>query len=254
MKMQIPIVALVFTFCSISLADDQPIQYNALIPHEEHHEHAITRKHSDMIIDSATLRAADGHFVTYDDIGIMLQLREYLRTVLYGTKNADGALSGPYFFDNTPHCLRTLVQMEKNLESATRDAWLAEVRNAFNEHTKDTKKRAEGSKTQQYVYIKRSCELHNRLNSVLLLWAQAPEGQEDDAIDTHVHTFYDMAQFVVDLMNFLDDMVSSCPRAKKQFLDKIPIPAEREKLARLLDHIYEQQMKKITKLRKEPSE
>lgn len=207
------------------------------------------KKNENVILDSAIIRTADGHFITYDDIGIMLQLREYLRTILYGTKDSHGTIVGPYTFDNTAHSLRSLTILEKKLDANLRNKWLKEVRDAFKERTKDTKKRAEGTKTQQYMYIKESCRLHNRTNSVLLLWAQAPEGKEDDAIDTYVLSFYDMAKFVIDLMNFLDDMISSCPKAKKQFLDRIPNTQEREKLNTLLNHILEQQKTKIQQLK-----
>jgi len=207
------------------------------------------KKTDDIILDSAILRTADGHFITHDDIGIMLQLREYLRTILYGVKDTQNAITGPYHFDGTPHCLRTLTMLEKNIDTKIRNGWLAEVRDAFKKRTNDTKKRSEGTKTQQYMYIKESCRIHNRLNSILLLWAQAPEGKEDDAIDVYVNSFYDMSKFVIDLMNFLDDMISSCPRAKKQFLDKIPDTQERRKLQQLLDHILEQQKSKISKMR-----
>ena len=210
----------------------------------------LQRKKNDYIIlESAILRTADGHFITYDDIGIMLQLREHLRTILYGTKDKNGALTGPYTFDETSHCLRTLTLLEKKLDPATRDTWLTQIRDAFKERTKDTQKRAEGTKTQQYMYIKESCRIHNRPNSILLLWAQAPEGQEDDAIDRYVSNFYDMSKFVLDLMNFLDDMVSSCPKAKKQFLNKISDAQERKKLQQLLDHILEQQKAKLNKVK-----
>ncbi len=207
------------------------------------------KKNDNVIFDSAILRTADGHFITYDDVGIMLQLREYLRTMLYGTKDKSGILVGPYIFDDIPHCLRTLTLLEKKLDATVRDAWLTQVRDAFKERTQDTKKRAEGTKTQQYMYIKESCRLHNRPNSILLLWAQAPEGQEDDAIDIHVRNFYDMAKFVLDLKDFLEDMVSSCPKAKKQFLDRIPNKEEHQKLQQLLDHILEQQKAKINKVK-----
>jgi len=207
------------------------------------------KRHENVILDSAILRTADGHFITHDDIGIMLQLREYLRTILYGTKDKNGILTGPYFFDNTPHCLRTLTYLEKKLDNIIRDTWLTQIRNAFKKRTKDTQKRSEGTKTQQSMYIKESCNLHRRPNSILILWAQAPEGQEDDAIDKYVTSFYDMTKFVLDLMNFLDDMVSSCPKAKKLFLEKIPDTQERKKLQQLLDHIFEQQKAKLNRIK-----
>lgn len=214
----------------------------------------ILKKKSDdaTIIDSAILRTADGHFITYDDIGIMLQLREHLRIMLYGSKNHDGVITGPYTFDNKAYCLRTLTLSEKNINQETKESWLTDVRNAFKERTKETKKRAEGTKTQQYLYIEASCTLHNRPDSILLRWAKAPEGKEDDAIDVYVTSFYEMSTFVIDLMNFLDDMISSCPKAKKQFLDRIPDEQEREKVHRLLNHIFEQQKNKIKKIHDTP--
>ena len=53
-------------------------------------------------------------------------------------------------------------------------------------------------------------------------------------------------------MNFLDDMISSCPKAKKQFLDRIPDEQERAKINRLLNHIFEQQKNKIKKIHDTP--
>ena len=125
-----------------------------------HTEHVTTeaqhKKNDRVILDSAILRTADGHFITYDDVGIMLQLREYLRTILYGTKDKSGILTGPYIFDGTPHCLRTLTLLEKKLDATMRDAWLTQVRDAFKERTKDNKKKAEGTKTKQYIYLNES--------------------------------------------------------------------------------------------------
>lgn len=209
---------------------------------------SVSQRNDDTIIHSPTLRTADGHFIDEDDIGLMLKLREHLRTTLYGIKDAQGQLTGPYTFDGKAHCLRTLTMLEKNLPTQTRNQWLTQAIDAFNAHTEDTKKRSVGTKTQQYMYIKEFCRLHNRPDSILLIWARAPEGQEDDAINIHATTFYKMSTFVVDLMNFLDVMISSCPKAKKLFLSKIPNEQERAKLAQLFDHILEQQKIKISKI------
>lgn len=210
-----------------------------------------THKKDDIILNSPTLHTADGHFIDQDDIGLMLQLWEHNRTILYGTKNAAGEITGPYTFDDKPYCLRTLTMIEKNLPTQKRDQWLAQAIDAFIKHTEDIKKRSVGTKTQQYMYIKEFCRLHNRPDSILLIWAKAPEGQEDDAINVHATTFYKLSTFVIDLMDFLGVMISSCPKAKKMFLSKIPNKDERDKLERLFNHILEQQKSKINQVQQQ---
>lgn len=212
---------------------------------------SVSPRNDATIIQSPTLRTADGHFIDEQDIGLMFQLREHIRISLHGTKDAEGNITGPYAFDDKPHCLRTLTMAEKKLPTHIRDQWLAHVIDAFNKHTEDTKKRSVGTKTQQYMYIKEFCRLHNRPESILLIWARAPEGQEDDAISIHATTFYKLSTFMVDLMNFLDVMISSCPKAKKLFLSKIPNEQERAKIAQLFDHILEQQKTKINKIQQQ---
>ena len=62
------------------------------------------------------------------------------------------------------------------------------------------------------------------------------------AFQSKVKTFDNLACFLYDLINFLDDLVSSCPKARKQFIENLKNERERA--------IYEQRFSKILEIQK----
>ena len=69
--------------------------------------------------------------------------------------------------------------------------------------------------------IKESCKLRGCHHSFLLTWGSCPEGKELESIKTHLKTFHDFSQFNVDLINFLSDLIYSCPKGYAQFKEMI---------------------------------
>lgn len=80
--------------------------------------------------------------------------------------------------------------------------------------------RARGVKEVLVKLIEESCKCHSRHNSLLLAWANAPEEHEMLVFHTDIQSFKALNDFCQDLMNYLGDLMTSCPKAMKQFKDK----------------------------------
>jgi hypothetical protein len=67
------------------------------------------------------------------------------------------------------------------------------------------------------ILIGESCEKHNRSNSLLLDWARIEGDDETESFNKQVTNFTIFHEFCTDLVNFLEDLIRSCPKAQQQF-------------------------------------
>ena len=75
---------------------------------------------------------------------------------------------------------------------------------------------ARGAKEPMFLLISESCTKRNHPKSLLLDWAHS-SGDEMESFDRSVTSFALLDGFCGDLVNFLGDLVHSCPKAKAQF-------------------------------------
>jgi hypothetical protein len=78
-----------------------------------------------------------------------------------------------------------------------------------------------GAKNILIVLIQEDCEKRNRPESLLLEWAKTKEGHETTMFEQRINSFHDYYHFCTDLVNFLLDLIHSCPKAENQFKDRV---------------------------------
>jgi hypothetical protein len=69
--------------------------------------------------------------------------------------------------------------------------------------------------------IEESCQRRNRTKSLLLAWTKAPDGTTQELFRTNMITYRALAELCMDLLNFMEDVLQSCPKAIKAYHDFI---------------------------------
>ncbi len=67
--------------------------------------------------------------------------------------------------------------------------------------------------------IKESCQHRNREHSLLIVWTHSEDGTERAMFSHHIKTYRALAELCMDLLNFTEDLLSSCPKATKLYHD-----------------------------------
>lgn len=78
---------------------------------------------------------------------------------------------------------------------------------------------ARNTKEPMIMLISESCEKRNQPDSLLLDWAKLEGEEECNSLNKQVTSFNIFYQFCTDLNDFLSDLVRSCPKAFKQFME-----------------------------------
>jgi hypothetical protein len=74
-----------------------------------------------------------------------------------------------------------------------------------------------GAKDQMMVLLIESCQKHNRTDSFLLKWVESPDNGEIQYFHDQITSFKALDQLCTDFVNFMDDIMRSCPKAMAQF-------------------------------------
>jgi hypothetical protein len=91
------------------------------------------------------------------------------------------------------------------------------AKNDFIETTKHFMKGIEPAKKLLLSLMDEFCERRNRLDSVILTWTHAKNGNEAEVFDHAIKNFADFDLFLQDLTFFLKDLINSCPKAREQY-------------------------------------
>jgi hypothetical protein len=98
--------------------------------------------------------------------------------------------------------------------------------------------------------IEESMIKRNRRDSLLHVWSKMNEKDELDLFDKHIRSIKDLEFFMVDLNNFLGDILYNCPRGYAQYKEYVAIFNKAAQLARELNlskEHYELFLKHINK-------
>ncbi len=186
-------------------------------------------------LESKMLALVDGSFVNADTVEHIRIFQRDIINILWGDKGQGNAREARYLFDGKKFGAQQLATFEDELASM-RDVLspqefadlhtqlnrcLLEMKKDMLESSNKLKTIAAGSKGTMGVLIEEDCEKRSNKNSVLFIWAKAKEEEEDVIFDRHVKTVRDFYTFSIDLLNFLGDLVYSCPRAVQQFEQRI---------------------------------
>lgn len=233
---------------SLSLATLCPLYAHEL---EEHPETRATR--GGIVLTSPLLGLIDGlsFGINANHIKMMLMVHRELKKIMFGEADKTGALIGRYTFNGSQHSIRSLVLLETlkeeeyrnshaalsldaankqkiaDLESGYKkfkkelEASLLTIKKDFEQKVAPFEKNARGAKEQMLVLIAESCQKHGHPDSYLLKWADTQEGNEMVYVRDHLHSFKEFDQFCSDLLNFLEDLMRSCPKAWNQFKQQL---------------------------------
>lgn len=207
-----------------------------------------------VILSSKIIPAIDGKsFGLHGELlHALLQIRTRILNTLYGVAKGDKR-EGLYTFEGSHYTVEQLCSLETSgqLVAKKRDAVLAKVKEDFTTQIRPFVELGRGFKPQMLLFIDESLTLHKRNHhtSVLFKWAETKDGDDDMwAFREYIRTFNNLDQFLFELLNFLDDLVSSCPKAKQQFIDSLKTEKEKLVYADRFNKLFEQQKKKINDL------
>jgi hypothetical protein len=182
-------------------------------------------------LESSVIKIADGTFINADRIEF---IRKYIRTLfgfLLGEQLPDHQRKGKYFFDNKWHSVQSLACIEQEISnscdkkqqamSTALQEVLTRAKADFIVQSAEFIESGRGAKNIMIVLIEEDCQKHGHPDSLLLEWARTKEGQESTMFERHIKTFGNYYHFLTDLVNFLLDLVHSCPKAESQFKERV---------------------------------
>lgn len=202
-----------------------------------------------VLLKSPIVEFVDGKSIGIDAhvIRLMLQVRSEIKKILFGKRLPNGHFEGQFLFDEHLCSVRQLSTLETKYETEFKQKEAeylnvpadakkleelrafykkqrARLQKAFDSAKTEFKnkitpfaKNARGAKNQMLMLIDESCHKRNRLDSLLLKWADADESSEMKFFDEQVVSFKALDQFCIDLANFLGDLMHSCPKAMAQY-------------------------------------
>lgn len=196
---------IVFTFGTIFLAHPTPIK-----------------------LESEIIAQFDGTSIGING-DVIARIKKYqskISDLLLGKKSASGR-HGLYEFDGVFYTVQELRKKEESLtskspgQSSQLHECIRRMRDDFEAISKEFQVIAQGTKPIMSIFIEESCKKRNRTDSLLLIWSKTKEQDEYTLFDLHVKSIKDFEIFVTDLYNFLEDLAFSCPKATKQFNDRL---------------------------------
>ena len=203
------------------------------------------------ILSSYILSIIDGRFLNGNKIHITISIISKLHNMLKGIKK-EGTYEGLYPLHGDAYSIKQLALLEKEHPELKHELeqFLKEVKADFSKQIQPFLVMARGAKSQMLLFIEESLKLHRRQGSILHMWAEAKEGRDMLAFNVHVTTFEKLEQFLEDLMNFLQDLICSCPRARKQYIDIKRTAREKQNSERFFARMFTQQKNKINNYKK----
>ena len=165
-------------------------------------------------------------------VGAVYKIGRDVQAMHLGKRTAQGRV-GMYSFEGQPHTVKSLAVIEKEVNEALKtgndavrakaekrktalNTLLKTMRQDFNKIVAPFMGQARGAKEPMFLLISESCTKRGRPKSLLLNWARHSD-DELGAFDRSVTTFALFEDFCRDLVDFLGDLLHSCPKARAQF-------------------------------------
>lgn len=184
-----------------------------------------------IILESSVIKIADGTFINADKIEFIRKFRRKLLDFILGDLQPNNQRKGKYNLFGKFHSIESLARIELEVSNSlnkkdieTRAALVEILTHAkadFIVQSNEFIESGRGSKSIMVVLIQEDCHKRNRPDSLLLEWAKTKEGQESTMFEKQINSFGDYYHFLTDLVNFLFDLIHSCPKAEGQFKDRV---------------------------------
>jgi len=198
-----------------------PLLVTSLILHPSESKQASDHK---VELESPVIKVADGSFINADTIEFMRKFRRTLLSIILGEQLPDGTRKGNGI-QALAYLEQELKEQKQTAEIATKLIHLKEqltkAKAHFIIHSTEFMDSGRGSKNILVVLIQEDCQKRNRPDSLLLEWARTKEGYETTMFEQRITTFGEYYSFCTDLVNFLLDLIHSCPKAEMQFKDRV---------------------------------
>jgi hypothetical protein len=145
-----------------------------------------------------------------------------IRKLQIGVKKKDESTTvGSYDYKSQLFTLKELVELEANSSVNERldlqKALLEKAKTSISAITEPFMENANDIKEYMVTLIEESCKKRNRSDSLLLQWASQKKGTELEYFKSSLVSFAVIDLFCSDLLHFLDDLVYSCPKARKEY-------------------------------------
>lgn len=170
-------------------------------------------------LESEILKTVDGMFMDGPTIAMVRRYQMDSKTILFGKRQQDESRQGTYFFNGAYYSVVQLCELEENSLISKRETarLLGEMVDDFETISKQFQDIARSVKPIMAELIFESCRLRKRHDSLITRWA-APNAKDERALlNEHVKKIQDFEAFIVDLHNFLDDLLRSCPKGMKLY-------------------------------------
>lgn len=180
----------------------------------------------DIILESSLVKLVDGLSFGIDGrkIAMMFKVRKEVRKIQHGVTNGQGAINGTYDFGGQKYGVHELAHIEKEAKNSNDTQSISQLMQVLHIAKKDFLNKvkpymatARGAKKPMFMLIQESCKKRNRPDSILLRWGAAREEEEERQFEHDIVSFAIFDTFCTDLMNFMEDVIRSCPKALEQF-------------------------------------
>ena len=170
-------------------------------------------------LEAEILQSVDGIFMDGPTIAAIKKYQMDSRTILFGKRQEDGTRQGTYIFEGNPFSVIQLCEIESQgrISKGETTRLLGEMREDFERVAAPFRDIARNFRSVMAELIYESNRKRKRTDSVLNRWANPHAKDERALLDEHVKTIKDFETFVVDLYNFLEDLVHSCPKGIKLY-------------------------------------
>jgi len=170
-------------------------------------------------LESDILRTVDGVFMDGPTIALAKRYQLDSKTILSGKRQRDGSRIGTYIFNGVNYSVIDLCELEeKNLISKKEtERLLGEMKDDFEKISAPFQHIVRSVKPIMAELIFESSRLRKRNDSLLNRWASPHAHDERALLDEHVKAVKDFETFIIDLHNFLDDLLKSCPKGMELY-------------------------------------
>ncbi|HRN78562.1 MAG TPA: hypothetical protein PLU71_04935 [Candidatus Dependentiae bacterium] len=181
-------------------------------------------------LESPVLKLFDGTAfgINADIIELIGLVRREINTMLVGNKTKNESYVGIYTYEGKQYTITELAALEQDTRSLgnthrsrTIHELLDQVKKEFIAKVEPFMERARSTKHQMLILIEESTNKRNKKDNFLLKWADAPEGHEEAVFLKEIKSFTALVAFAQDLLDFLGDLVRSCPKGRAQFVERV---------------------------------
>jgi len=181
-----------------------------------------------IVLESPVLHTFDGAAIgiNAEVVHLIIYARKEISKLLFGVHNPDNSYTGMYTFKGATYSIQQLVEIEdraltdhnnadiKDLQTILRTAksdFLAKV-HPFMEN-------ARNSKRLLLTLLEEECAKRDLADTTLLIkWGETKTAADELAVfDEHIHSIRLFNRFCCDLLNFLGDLLASCPKGTERF-------------------------------------